>query len=130
VEVNKTQRACGAGGSIKPRVQRSGTLGSNSISCPARVAGDRGVVSDRVLSPVPRARIDFWILPRVPLRSMIELATRKVVGAPALGTSLFSFIVSQFSALQIISRVVMAAGIGISTAVYDAYKEEQNHRLG
>jgi hypothetical protein len=62
--------------------------------------------------------------------SMFELATRKVVGAPALGTSsLFSFMVSQFSSLPTITRMVMAAGLGIGTAVYDAYKEAQKQRV-
>jgi len=62
--------------------------------------------------------------------SMFELTTRKVVGLSALGTSsLFSFIVSQFSSLPTITRMVMAAGSGIGTAVYDAYKEVQKQQI-
>jgi hypothetical protein len=62
--------------------------------------------------------------------SMFELATRKLVGAPALGTSsLFSFMVSQFSSLPTITRMVMAAGLGIGTAIYDAYRQSQKQDI-
>jgi len=49
------QRARGAGGSIKPRVERSGTLG-NEVRCrKARETGDSRLMRARVLSPAPRA---------------------------------------------------------------------------
>src|SRR6266550_743470 len=49
------ERACGAGGSIKPRVERSGTLGKVATSCKARKTGDSRSVHRNVLPPAPRA---------------------------------------------------------------------------
>ena len=57
--------------------------------------------------------------------SLLELATRKLVGAPALSTSVFSFIVAQLTSLTTITNLAMAASVGASTAVYDAFKESQ-----
>jgi len=62
--------------------------------------------------------------------SMLELTARKVVAAPALGTSsLFSFFVSQLSSLPTMTKMVMGAAVGIGTAVYDAYKEAQKQQI-
>jgi hypothetical protein len=58
-------------------------------------------------------------------RSLVEIAARKLVDKPALTTSLFSFIVSQISALPTISSLGMSIGIGTATAIYDAVKEAQ-----
>lgn len=57
--------------------------------------------------------------------SLLELATRKLVGAPALSTSVFSFIVAQLTSLTTITNLAMAASVGLGTAVYDAFKESQ-----
>ena len=58
-------------------------------------------------------------------RSLFEIAARKLVDKPALTTSLFSFIVSQISALPAISSLGMSIGIGTATAIYDAVREAQ-----
>src|SRR6266540_4914267 len=50
------KRACGAGGSIKPRVKRSGTLGNVIEFCKARGTGDGRLICARVLPPAPRAQ--------------------------------------------------------------------------
>jgi hypothetical protein len=55
--------------------------------------------------------------------SLLELATRKVVDKSALGTSIFSFMISQVSSLRPLTGMAMAAAVGASTAFYDAYKE-------
>lgn len=51
-----TQLARGAGGSIKPGVERSGTPGSGGRCGKARETGDSRLIRPRVLSPAPRAR--------------------------------------------------------------------------
>src|ERR1700730_12356107 len=50
-----TQRACGAGGSIKPRVERSGTLGRAVIFLRARETGDSRSIHLSTLPPATRA---------------------------------------------------------------------------
>ena len=50
------QRACGAGGSVKPRVERSGTLGSAVGFAKARGTGDSRSVHRGDLPPASRAR--------------------------------------------------------------------------
>jgi hypothetical protein len=61
--------------------------------------------------------------------SLLALATRKLADKPALSTSIFSFIVSQLSTLPTIMNLAIAAGIGATTAFYDAFKEAQKQRL-
>jgi len=62
--------------------------------------------------------------------SMLELAARKVVAAPALGTSsLFSFFVSQLASLPTLTKMFMGAAVGIGTALYDAYTEAQKQEI-
>jgi hypothetical protein len=56
-----------AGGSIKPRVERSGTLGSNAKSLQARETGDSGVVC----RPLRGLGNYETYKPRVPLRSTL-----------------------------------------------------------
>src|SRR6185436_3045331 len=51
-----TQQACGAGGSVKPRVERSGTLGSAVGFAKARGTGDSRSVHRGDLPPASRAR--------------------------------------------------------------------------
>ena len=50
-----TQRACGAGGSIKPRVERSGTLGMAVMFLRARETGDSRSIHLSTLPPATRA---------------------------------------------------------------------------
>lgn len=59
-------------------------------------------------------------------RSLFELATRKIVEKPALTGSIFSFIVSQLSALPTIAGVAMSIGVGTATAIYDAVREAKH----
>src|SRR6266851_8167804 len=51
----KRQAACGAGGSVKPRVERSGTLGNAVGFGKARGTGDSRSVHRRALPPAARA---------------------------------------------------------------------------
>jgi hypothetical protein len=63
-------------------------------------------------------------------RSMLELTARKVLALPALGSSsLFAFVVSELSLLPSIAKMVMAAGVGVTTAVLDAYREIQKQQI-
>jgi multidrug efflux system outer membrane protein len=58
------ERASGAAGSIKPRVERSGTLGKVARSCKARKTGDSRSVHLNALPPAPRAgRINGHLFP-------------------------------------------------------------------
>jgi len=61
------QRACGAGESIKPRVERSGTLGKVIEFGEARGTGDSRPLCLDGLPPASRAGIRTEIDPRVPL---------------------------------------------------------------
>ena len=56
---------------------------------------------------------------------MFEIATRKLADKPALATSIFSFIVSQISALPTIVGSGMSLAIGTTTAIYDAVRQSQ-----
>ena len=60
-------RACGAGDSIKPRVERSGTLGNVIEFGKARGTGDSRQVCLVALPPASRAFIPIEIDPRVSL---------------------------------------------------------------
>lgn len=61
-------------------------------------------------------------------KSLLELSLRKLVDKPAAGTSILSFIVSQLSALPTITTMVLAAGVGTATAIYDAHIEAQRQQ--
>lgn len=60
--------------------------------------------------------------------SLLELATRKLVGAPLLSTSVLSFIVAQLTSLPTITNLSIAASVVAGTAIYDAFKESQKAR--
>jgi hypothetical protein len=60
-----------AGGSIKPKVERSGTLGYGGLMIISPRSG-RQSVPLKPLSPVSRALEIFASLPRVPLRSTLS----------------------------------------------------------
>jgi hypothetical protein len=64
------QRVCGADESIKPRVERSGTLGSSSRRFKARETGGRSWFVYK-LPPASGLVIINTGLPRVPLRSTL-----------------------------------------------------------
>jgi hypothetical protein len=54
---------------------------------------------------------------------------RKVAGIPALDTGVLSFIVAELARLELITRSIMSAGLGVATAVYDAIVESRKQQL-
>lgn len=60
--------------------------------------------------------------------SMLAIASRKLVDKPALGTSIFSFILAQLSSFSSLTTMAIAASAGASVAVFDAYKESRKQK--
>jgi multidrug efflux system outer membrane protein len=86
-----TQRACGAGGSIKPRVERSGTLGRPVISLRARETGDSQSAHPSPLPPAARAGIIDHRFPELHFASPWALCCRllrRLVEGKALITAI------------------------------------------
>jgi hypothetical protein len=61
--------------------------------------------------------------------ALSTLLMRKVLGIPALGSSVLSFVVAELAPLELITRSIMSAGVGVATAVYDAIVETRRGQM-